>query len=222
MDTVSRDLPDQTHKVSYTIPCSSAFRDAVSELALRRHSNVADLARSVLLLLSEEVVRKVLDPGGPPPGDREQTMLKSGPSQGRPWRRKPRLQVRLAPGHDVSTVRRALALALALDRDERSIVVHSPNDPPAPDPRLKPLTEEVERLHAAVAALAFRPLSAGVRTRSEALHILGFAPGELPDRDTIRARFRVLATVHHPDSATGNHLRMSQLNAALALLNSPR
>jgi hypothetical protein len=222
MDTVSGDIPDQTHKVSYTIPCSSSFRDAVTELALRRHSNVADLARSVLLLLSEEVVRKMPDPGGPPPGDREQTVLKSGPSEGRPWRRKPRLQVRLAPGYDVSTVRRALALALALDRDERSIAVHSPNEPQEPDPRLKPLTEEVERLHAAVAALAFRPLSAGVRTRSEALHILGFAPGELPDRDTIRARFRVLATVHHPDSATGNHLRMSQLNAALALLNSPR
>ena len=73
-----------------------------------------------------------------------------------------------------------------------------------------------------MAALAFRPLSAGVRTRSEALHVLGFAPGELPDRDAIRARFRGLATVHHPDSSTGNHLRMSQLNAALALLNSPR
>ena len=73
-----------------------------------------------------------------------------------------------------------------------------------------------------LAALAFRPLSAGVRTRSEALHVLGFAPGELPDRDAIRSRFRALATVHHPDSSTGTPLRMSQLNAAWALLNSPR
>ena len=213
---------EQTYKVSYTIPCSSVFRDAVNELALRKRSNVGDLARSVLLMLPEETVRKMPDPGGPPVGDREQTMLKSGPSQGRPWRRKPRLQVRLPPGYEVSTVRRALALALALDRDERSLQIRSPSDPVEPDPRLAPLTEEVQRLHAAVAALAFRPLSAGVRTRSEALHVLGFAPGELPDRDAIRARFRVLATVHHPDSSTGNHLRMSQLNAALALLNSPR
>jgi hypothetical protein len=222
MDAEVSDLPEQAYKVSYTIPCSSAFRDEVTNLAARKRSNVADLARSVLLLLPEETVRKMPDPGGPPVGDREQTMLKSGPSQGRPWRRKPRLQVRLPPGYETSIVRRALALALALDRDERAIQVRSPNDPVEPDPRLAPLTEEVERLHAAVAALAFRPLSAGVRTRSEALHVLGFAPGELPDRDAIRARFRALATVHHPDSSTGNHLRMSQLNAALSLLNSPR
>lgn len=222
MDAELSGLSEPTYKVSYTIPCSSVFRDSVTDLALRKRSNVADLARSVLLLLPEEAVRKMPDPGGPPPGDREETMLKSGPSQGRPWRRKPRLQVRLPPGYDVSSVRRALALALALDRAERAIEVRSPGDPVEPDPRLGPLTEEVERLHAAVAALAFRPLSAGVRTRSEALHVLGFAPGELPDRDAIRARFRALATVHHPDSSTGNHLRMSQLNAALAILNNPR
>lgn len=222
MDAVSDGASEQTYKISYTIPCSSAFRDEVTDLARRQRSNVADLARSVLLLLPDDVVNRMPDPGGPPPGDREQTVLKSGPSQGRPWRRKPRLQVRLAPGYEISVVRRALALALALDRAERTVSVHSPSDPPEPDPRLDALGEEVERLRAAVDVLAFRPLSAGVRTRSEALHVLGFAPGELPDRDTIRARFRALATVHHPDSSTGNHLRMSQLNAALALLNSPR
>ena len=222
-DSASSLFVEKTYKVSYTIPCSSAFRDAVGELAHRRRSNVADLARSVLLLLPEEVVRRMPDPGGPPPGDREQTVLKSGPAEGRPWRRKPRLQVRLAPGYDISTVRRALNLALALDRDERAIVLRSPEDPPPPDAaQMQALEEEIECLRQAVSALAFRPLNAGVRTRSEALHVLGFAPGELPDRDTIRARFRVLATIHHPDSSTGNHLRMSQLNAALALLQSPR
>ena len=222
-DSANRILNEKTYKVSYTVPCSSAFRDAVTDLARRRQSNVADLARSVLLLLPEEVVRRMPDPGGPPPGDREQTVLKSGPAEGRPWRRKPRLQVRLAPGHEISTVRRALNLALALDRDERAIMLRSANDPPEPDPaQVQALNQEIERLRAAVAALAFKPLGSGVRTRSEALHVLGFAPGELPDRDTIRARFRVLATVHHPDSSTGNHLRMSQLNAALALLSGPR
>ena len=120
-------------------------------------------------------------------------------------------------------MRRALNLALALDRDERAVTIRSASDPPEPEPaKVLALTEEIERLRTAVSTLAFKPLGAGVRTRSEALHVLGFAPGELPDRDTIRTRFRVLATVHHPDSSTGNHLRMSQLNAALALLSGPR
>ena len=214
-------MEEKTYKVSYTVPCSSLFRDQVLDLALKRKSNVADLARSVLLLLPVEAVRRMPDPGGPIPGDREETVLKSGPSQGRPWRRKPRLQVRLAPGYDVAMVRRALALALALDRDERALTVRSPDDVPAIDPaQITVLGEEIERLRAAVSTLAFKPLSGGVRTRSEALHVLGFAPSELPDRDTVRTRFRMLATIHHPDSATGNHLRMSQLNQAVMVLNS--
>jgi hypothetical protein len=214
-------MEEKTYKVSYTVPCSSLFRDQVLDLALKRRSNVADLARSVLILLPEEAIRRMPDPGGPMPGDREETVLKSGPAQGRPWRRKPRLQVRLAPGYEVTTVRRALALALALDRDERAVSVKAPGEEPEIDPaQLTALGEEVERLRAAVSSLAFRPLSGGVRTRSEALHVLGFAPSELPDRDTVRARFRVLATIHHPDVATGNHLRMSQLNQAVMVLNS--
>jgi hypothetical protein len=172
-------------------------------------------------LLPEDAVRRMPDPGGPLPGDREETVLKSGPAQGRPWRRKPRLQVRLAPGYDLATVRRALAMALALDRDERALTIRAPDDaPPIDTAQLTALGEEIERLRIAVSTLVFKPLSGGVRTRSEALHVLGFAPSELPDRDTVRARFRALATVHHPDSATGNHLRMSQLNQAVMMLNS--
>jgi hypothetical protein len=214
-------MEEKTYKVSYTVPCSSLFRDQVLDLAQKRRSNVADLARSVLILLPEDAIRRMPDPGGPLPGDREETVLKSGPAQGRPWRRKPRLQVRLAPGYEVTTVRRALALALALDRDERAVLVKVPGEEPEIDPaQLVALGEEVDRLRVAVSNLAFRPLSGGVRTRSEALHVLGFAPSELPDRDTVRARFRVLATVHHPDAATGNHLRMSQLNQAVMVLNT--
>ena len=45
-DSANRILNEKTYKVSYTVPCSSAFRDAVTDLARRRQSNVADLARS--------------------------------------------------------------------------------------------------------------------------------------------------------------------------------
>ena len=97
----------------------------VSKLAERRSVNVADLARSVLLVVPEDVIRDFPDPGGPPPGDREETVLKSGPSAGRPWRRKPRLQARLSPGYDVSVVRRALNLALILDDGQHSVKIHN-------------------------------------------------------------------------------------------------
>ena len=50
-------------KHSYTIPCASAFRDAVTDLSVRRRVNVGDLARSVLLVVPEGVIRDFPDPG---------------------------------------------------------------------------------------------------------------------------------------------------------------
>ena len=73
-------------------------------------------------------------------------------------------------------------------------------------------------MKAAIGVLAFDPLDDGVNSRAEALHVLGFPPGARPDRRTIRARFRMLATIHHPDSHFGSHLRMSQLNQAMEFL----
>nr|CAM75035.1 DnaJ-class molecular chaperone [Magnetospirillum gryphiswaldense MSR-1] len=72
-------------KHSYTIPCSSAFRDAIEALAARRHVNVGDIARSVLLVMPPSAIQGFPDPGDPEAGDRETVILKSGPSQGRPW-----------------------------------------------------------------------------------------------------------------------------------------
>ena len=68
-----------TVKQSYTIPCSSVFRDAVLELAGKRGVNAADLARSVMLIVPEAAIEDYDDPGDPPPGDRETIVLKSGP-----------------------------------------------------------------------------------------------------------------------------------------------
>ena len=208
-----------TRKISYTIPCASSFRDAVVRLAERRRSNVADLARSALLLLPEEALRQIPDPGEPATGDREQTVLKSGPSAGRPWRRKPRLQVRLPAGYAVPTVRRALNLLLFLSRNERAIDISDPAEAkPLPVSQDRAMTEEIERLRTIVSVLSFKPLSGGVRSRMDALHVLGFAPSDRPSRDEIRTRFRALAAVHHPDGRFGNHQRMSQLNAAMEIL----
>jgi hypothetical protein len=210
----------KNRKDSYTIPCSSAFCAAINALADRRRVNVADLARSVLLVAPAEVIRSATDPGGPPPGDREEAVIKSGPSKGRPWRRKPRLQVRLAPGYDPSFVRRALNLALSLDQGDISFRLENgaPGEGAAEAVPQVHLTEELERLRTIVSALSFEPLAGGVKSRAEALHVLGFPPSDKPGMKTLQARFRMLATIHHPDSGFGNHRRMSQLNEAMDLL----
>lgn len=217
-------------KHSYTIPCGSAFRDAVEALAARRRVNVGDIARSVLLVMPPALIAGFPDPGEPEAGDRETVILKSGPAEGRPWRRKPRLQVRMAPGYEVAFIRRALALALAMERGDLALRLEDPAaappppppPPPPPEPppsrALEAVNEELERLQAIVNVLSFDPLPHGVSSRAEALHVLGFPPGARPDKRMIRARFRMLATIHHPDSNYGSHDRMSQLNQAMEVL----
>ncbi|OHC75647.1 MAG: molecular chaperone DnaJ [Rhodospirillales bacterium RIFCSPLOWO2_12_FULL_58_28] len=212
-------------KHSYTIPCSSAFRDAVIELAGRANVNVADLARSVVLMMPAETIAAFPDPGEPGMKDRETVILKSGSAKGRPWRRKPRLQVRMAPQCDIVTIRRALGLALAMDRGEKAVRLEGPDEAVAAPETEKAETdliretrEEIERLRAMISVLSFEPLPDGVTSREDALHILGFAPGSMPDHGALKARFRTLAIVHHPDGAFGSHHRMSQLNAAMERL----
>ena len=228
-------------KVPYTVSCGSVFRDAILALAERKGVNTADVARSILLCVSSSDLDGVPDPGDAPKGDRESFALKSGNAAGQSWRRKPRLQMRLPQGLTAPTIRRALALALAIDRGQSSLMIvdpHNPDAPIAPEPEptsespdfaeLSPVptatqvktSEEIERLKATVAVLSFDPLSYGVQTRDEALFVLGLPPNKLPQKSLIAARFRMLATIHHPDSPTGSHARMAQLNDAIALLRS--
>ncbi len=209
-------------KHSYTIPCSSSFRDATSDLALRRNVNVADLARSVALVIPENHIANFPDPGGPKLDDRETVVLKTGPSKGRPWRRKPRLQVRMAPGLDIVWIRRALALALAIDRGETGVRMADASTDAADDfaarqqaQSIRETGEELERLRSIVSVLSFDPLPGGIKSREDALHVLGFSPDSSPSIKLIKASFRALATVHHPDGRYGDHRRMSQLNAAM-------
>ncbi|MDR3440459.1 J domain-containing protein [Telmatospirillum sp.] len=219
-------MTNRVLKHSYTVPCASTFRDAVDALAARRKVNVGDLARSILLVVPDETVAAYADPGEPPTDDRETVVLKSGPAEGRPWRRKPRLQVRMPPGHDIPFIRKALALALAMDKGdvEVSFAASGANDvlaePPPEDnsSRLVEINEELDRLRTIVSVLAFDPLPDGIRNRGDALHVLGFPPSSDPDSRTVRAKFRMLATIHHPDSHYGSHQRMSQLNQAMEFL----
>lgn len=234
----SKETKSSNLKHSYTIPCSSDFRDRVSALADRKKVNVADLARSVLLMVSEADISAFDDPGDPDGQDRETVILKSGPSKGRPWRRKPRLQVRMAPGYDVLHIRKALNLALCMEAGQAEVRVHTletlrqqkeevdrlrkqaeeASKQQTENHNLPETMEEIERLRAIVSVLSFEPLNNGVQDRSDALHILGFPPKTYPDRTELRARFRMLATIHHPDGKYGSHERMSQLNQAMEIL----
>ncbi len=211
--------------------------------------NAADVARSVLLLVPREVIDAADDPGEPDPKDRETVVLKSGPSAGRPWRRKPRLQVRMQPDLEITQIRRALAIALQLGEGGIAVSLSDPNATaaptnggprppkeakrPAPEtkPAIKPSTpppkndhqvtaleDEVGRLESLIASMLFEPLKGGVKSRQDALFVLGFPPWARPDRGAVRRRFRELAAIHHPDSRFGDHERMSQINAASELL----
>ncbi len=234
----------KNRKHSYTVTCSSAFRDAVFALADRRKVNVADMTRSIVLVVPEEIISNFGDPGEPARDDRETVTIKSGAAAGRLWRRKPRLQVRMTPGLDVTLVRKALGLALALEQGEIRININTEKvgaEPEVDDTFEIPRdvieveevssksdeealgeSDELERLRALVSVLSFDPLDQGITCRGEAMHVLGFPPGPVPDSGTLRNRFRMLATIHHPDSPYGNHIRMSQLNAAMDHLRSGR
>jgi hypothetical protein len=233
-------------KQSYTVPCSSMFRNKVLELAEQRQVNAADLARSILLVVDPDDIHAAADPGEPHAEDREVVVLKSGPSSGRPWRRKPRLQLRLMPGLDVVFIRKSLGLALALQEGTENLRLMSRMpEPVAPQgsEQLIPISdlqkalaeieqqttlriegarretkEELDRLRAMVSVLSFEPLPHGISSRAEALHVMGFPPSATPQPRDIKARFRMLATIHHPDNVYGSHNRMSQLNAAMEFL----
>jgi hypothetical protein len=206
---------------AYVVPCASGFRDQVTALASRRNVSPGDLARAVLLLLPNEALAKIPDPGEPTAEDREVVQLRSGPSSGRVLRRKPRLQVRLPAGHSMADLRRALSLALDLAAGEQEIALQNDADRQArveTDRAGERLSEEVDRLRRTIETIRLRPLEKGVTSRGDALHALGFSPYTMPDRASIRARYRQLARVYHPDAPLGDHVLMSQLNESLERL----
>ena len=213
--------PASTRGTSYIVPCGSAFRDRVARLAARRGASAADLARAVLLLVGAEELARVADPGEPATDDRELIELRSGASRGRVLRRKPRIQMRLPAGYRDADLRRALALALQMAEGEAQLAVVTASDRKAETAAEKArddLEAENATLRRLVADLATPVLERGILGRSDALFVLGFPPSAVPDPATVKRRWRRLAMIYHPDSAFGDHERMSQLNLALAKL----
>lgn len=155
-------------------------------------------------------------------------ILKSGNAKGQPWRRKPRLQVRLAPGYDIALLRKALGLALAIDQQQSSIEVVLAEDK-AKRARLEKdalqeqrqrhqLEAELTRFKEVITTLSFEPVYGGVHGVEDALYVMGFPPETQPGAKRLRTRYRTLATIFHPDGANGDHQRMSQLNSAMETL----
>ena len=91
---------------------------------------------------------------------------------------------------------------------------------PGVEARLRDAGAELDRLRAIIRALSFSPLRNGVKTRTDALYVLGFPPNAKLGADVIKSRFRSLAAIHHPDSAHGDTRRMIQLNEAMAKLRA--
>ncbi len=216
-------MAEKQIKQSYTVTCSRAFRDDVLKMAENRGVNAADLARSVALVVSRDAINAFSDPGEPEHTDRETVLLKSGRSKGRPWQRKPRLQIRMAAGYDRVFLRKVLAVALELDRGAAHLHLEAPSHGLEPQAIYKKTHREqaqlaAEKLQNMVSVLAFQPLPSGVQTTEDALYVLGFPPRTVPSPVALRTRFRALASVLHPDSGNGSHAHMSQLNSAMDLM----
>ena len=234
---------------SYVVPCPSGFRDAVIALAERRQATVSDLVHGFLAIAGTALVEAAPDPGDAPPGDREHITLKSGPRQGQVLRRKPRLQLRLRSGLTPVLIRKALGMLLALDQGQLVLDIRRPGQAGSPADadrgRLvddlaaaRTVTEEAwsvarraqtvadaarERaaeMETLVRLLAFDPLPQGVRSAADARYVLGFPPAAVLTRETVKARFRMLSQIFHPDKPTGDTARMGQLIDAMRFLET--
>lgn len=206
-------LKNNNHKIPYVIPCSNSFKKAVLELAHKKKVNAGDLARSVFLIFSQEQIENFPDAAEPSLSEREEIILKTGILKGQKLKRKPRLQVRMPEGLTSAFIRKALLIALALERNELFLELEQ-----SFNPKKSELNDEIERLKTTVAILAFEPLRNGIKNKNDALFVLGFPPNSKPDLKTTKLRFRMLASIFHPDSIFGSHERMSNINSAMDFL----
>lgn len=226
---------------SYVVFCSSPFRDAVQALAQRRSVTVSDLVLGITTIFQPSDIARFPDPGDAPPGDREEVQLKSGLRQGRLLKRKPRLQLRLRPGLSPAFIRQALALLLAIESGDLLLNLHpriasdpslaSSPAPPSPDPALSRELDDTrlsladartraEEMRALVGLLAFDIPPGGITSTAEARYVLGFPPQAPLTRQQVKARFRLLSQIYHPDKPTGDNTRMTVLIDAARYLDT--
>ena len=192
----------------------------MESLAVRRRAHIGDLARSVLLLFPSSAIEQIPDPGAPLPSDREDVTIKTGRHAGKIWKRKPRLQLRLPGKYKAESVRKTLALALALDNGDFSLTLERSNAKMAD--RVGALETRIERAKEIVDIIGFQLMPEGCKSTEDALYVLGVPPKEKKSETLIRKRFRKLAAIYHPDADFGDHERMSQLNVAMSLLTPRR
>lgn len=203
------------------IACTASFRDQVLALTKRRNVSVGDLLRAVAILLPPQALDDMADPGEPPLFERDTLVVKSGAHKGETLKRKPRLQARLKETmpfpKDAATLRKALALALALDKQEWALSVENTKQREQRKSRHDKSEQRIVELERGLERLAFRPLTSNCRTLEDACYVFGLRASMRPSEELVRRRFRDLASVFHPDAIKGDHERMSQLNQAMQL-----
>lgn len=216
-------------KQAHIVPCSSRFRQEIESLVRGRNVandniGVGDLARAIMLLIPNDIIAAQPDPGDPDKNDRDIVTVTTGKAAGRTMPRKPRLQVRMPQPTDAATIRKALGLALSLDKGWVNLALDQQRADSLAQ-KLGAAEAELARLGDVLQQLAFRPLSNGVKTRAEALYVLGFAPSAQPSSAEIKTAFRLRAKIFHPDrqhdpSGLASDQRMTQLSAAVKLLGA--
>lgn len=188
-------LPIRNASGSYVVPCPSAFRRRVLDIAIANQTSPQGLVRSVIALVGLQGHPDIPDPGEPRPDEVDLVPVRGAEGTTRTFRRKPVLRVKLQPGLDASTIRRLLAVAVTLHEPERHRIL-----PAAAIEAAKRTEERVATLEQALRALAFRPFPEGVKTPRQAAYVMGFLAEFGLDRDVVVARFRQLAPLFHPDT----------------------
>ncbi len=217
-------------KKGYIITCASSFRDRIEVLCRKKKVNAGDIARSIILTIDSQFISSFPDSGEPALEDREFFYTKSDKNKKYPKKIKPRIQLRLPTGYDNIFIRKALNLALSLDKEETTILkalsLSHLEAPPASEPSPPPTTtmtvssEQIEHLKSTIYALLFEPLQKEITTQAEAFYILGIPPFSNMTLAKLKQRFRFLATIHHPDNELGSKERMQQLKEAFDFLKA--
>ncbi|MCH9779743.1 MAG: J domain-containing protein [Alphaproteobacteria bacterium] len=222
------------------VPCPSWFVADVLATAEQQSCSVAELARSILLVFSDDHIDLQPDPGEPQPGDRDRVVILSGNGGGgasnstsgndsgndsggasnsandkqKVIKRKPRLQLRLSVPAPIPRIRRALNLAVQLHRGAMQVTAESTSTSTAQE-KLERTTEQLETANGFIEKMRFEPLGRACHSTNEMRYVLGFPPTEIVSLASCTRRYRTLATVFHPDSPFGDHMRMSELNEAM-------
>ena len=205
-----------------------SFRDLVEGLAARRKVNVGDLPdRSVGGAAGHR--RRLPRPWRTADEDRE-TVVSNRVRRKAALAAQAALQVRMPPGHDIPFIRRALALAIAMDKGDVAVSVASGSrieeqrvkreeqrakGEEQKLARLVEINEELDRLRTIVRCWLSNPCRMASAPAAMRCMSAVSRPVPSPIRGRCGRNSAMLATIHHPDSHYGSHQRMSQLNQAM-------